>query len=156
MHRIDDTANRHQSYALLTIEQCMLLVPQREVRTLESVLDIRIEQPPTRGVGWLSFELQDWPVYGMDAALNPLSEIPASQRICVVLTHAEGYFGILCSDITTVQGTSVEFRPLPPAMVKPRAPLSALALFEDRVGILSTVMSLAAHLDVQVEVLTTT
>ncbi|ETW95159.1 MAG: hypothetical protein ETSY1_31845 [Candidatus Entotheonella factor] len=134
----------------------MLLLPQRDVRTLESVLDIHTGHPPARGVGWLSYDHQEWPVYGMDAALNPVSDVPASQRICTLLILAEGYFGLLCSDITTVQGSAVEFRPLPPAMAKPNTPLSALALFRDRVGLVSTTMALAAHFHVNVATLTIT
>jgi hypothetical protein len=148
--------DQNQSYVILTIEQRMLLLPQSEVRTLESVLDIHTGQPPVHGVGWLSFEYQDWPVYGVDAALNPLSKVPDSQRICVLLTLAEGYFGLLCSDITTMHGSAVEFRPLPLAMAKPNTLLSALALFRDRIGLLSTGMSLSVYFSINVEELTTT
>jgi hypothetical protein len=150
MDRTSETAsdNQNQSYVLLTIEQHMLLLPQREVRTLESVLDIRAEHPPAHGVGWLSFAYQDWPVYGMDTALNPLSTVPTSQRICVLLTLEKGYFGLLCSDVTTAQSSAVEFRSLPQAMAKPLTPLRALALFRDRVGLVSTAMALAAYFSV--------
>lgn len=142
--------HQNQSYALLTIEQRLLLLPQHEVRTLESVLDIRTAHPPVHGVGWLSFEHHDWPVYSMDAALNPLSAVPASQRICAILTLAEGYFGLLCSDVTTAQSSAVVLRPLPQAMAKSHTPLSALALFGDRVGLVSTAIALARYFSVHV------
>lgn len=152
MHRPTETIpeHPHPSYALLTIGQRMLLLPQSEVHTLESVLDIRTEQPPLHGVGWLSFEHQDWPVYGMDAALDPLSEIPASQRVCVLLILEKGYVGLLCSDVTTVRSAAVECRPLPQAMATPHTPLRALALFGDRIGLVSTTMALASYLRVNV------
>lgn len=148
--------NRAQSYALLTIEQRMLLMPQSEVRTLESALDIHTGHPPEHGVGWLSFEHHDWPVYGIDSALNPLSDVPVSQRICALLTLAEGYFGLLCSNIATVQGSTVEFRPLPPAMAQPNTPIRALTVFRDRVGLVSTAMALAVYFRVHVDPLTIT
>lgn len=147
--------NRDRSYALLTLDQRTLLMPQSEIRTLESVLDIHTGHPPVQAVGWLSFEQQDCPVYGMDAALAPLSEVPVSQRICVLLTLSQGYFGLLCSDIATLPGSAVEFRPLPAAMATPNTPLRALALFEGRVALVSTAMALAAYLSVNVEALTT-
>jgi hypothetical protein len=157
MDRTSGTAadSQNPSYAFLTIEQHTLLLPQCEVRTLESVLDIRTEQPPAYGVGWLSFAPQDWPVYGLDTALYPLSTVPASQRICVLLTLKEGYFGLLCSNVKTTQRSAVEFRPLPPAMAKPLTPLRALVLFGDRVGLVSSAMALAGYLGVHVETLTT-
>ena len=147
--------NQNQPHALLTIGQRMLLLPQREVRTLESVLDIRTGHPPVHGVGWLSFEHQDWPVYGIDAALTPLTAVPASQRICVLLTLRSGYFGLLCSDVTTVAGSAVELQPVPQAMAKPQTPLCALALFDNRVGLVSSALDLSVYLRVQVETLIT-
>jgi hypothetical protein len=157
MARTSKTADDSQnpSYAFLTIEQHTLLLPQREVRTLESVLDIRTEQPPAYGVGWLPFAHQDWPVYGLDPALHPLSTIPAGQRICVLLTLEEGYFGLLCSNVTTTHSSAAEFRPLPQAMAKPLTPLCALVRFEDRIGLVSSAMALATYFGIYVETLTT-
>ena len=148
--------NPRQSYALLTVEQHLLLLPQRDVRTLESVLDLRAEQPPAHGVGWLSFERQDWPVYAMDAAFNPLSAVPANQRICALLTLEEGYAGLLCSDVAIAPDTAVEFRPLPQAMAKSHRPFHALALFGDRLGLVSSATVLAAHFSEHVETLIVT
>ena len=147
---------QHQSYALLTIEQRLLLLPQREVRTLESVLDVRTDDPPDHGVGWLPFERQDWPVYSMDAALNPLSAAPPKQRICVLLTLPEGHVGILCSDVTMAPGSTVELRPLPQAMATPYRPFTALALVGDRIGLVSAATALAAYFNVNREAFSTT
>ena len=158
MDRMSEMApdNQNQPYALLTIEQHMLLLPQREVCTLESVLNIRTGNPPDDGVGWLSFGHHDWPVYGMDTALNPLSAVPANQRICALLTLEEGYFGLLCSNASTAQSSAVACRPLPRAMAKPLTPIRALVWFGDRVGLVSTAIALAAYLSVPVEALITT
>lgn len=130
MERISGAADTGQdrTYALLTIEHRKLLLPQSEVRTLESVLDIRTKHPPVKGVGWLAFEQHHWTVHGMDASLNPLTEVPANQRICILLTLEEGYFGLLCTDVTTVQRSAVELQPLPLAMTMPHTPISSLAL----------------------------
>jgi len=92
----------------------------------------------------------------MDAALNPLSAVPTNQRICVLLTLTGGYFGLLCSDVTTVPGPAVAFRPLPPAMATSHRPFHALALVEDRVGLVSTAETLAVYLSVKAEALSTT
>ena len=158
MQRTPETTpdNQHQSYALLTIEQRLLLLPQREVRTLESVLDMRADDPPDYGVGWLPFEQQDWPVYSMDAALNPLSAAPAKQRICVLLTLPEGHLGLLCSDVAMAPGSTFELRPLPRAMAKPHRPFTALAVVGDRIGLVSAATVLAAYFNVNLEALSAT
>jgi hypothetical protein len=148
--------DQHQSYALLTIEQRLLLLPQREVRTLESVLDMRADDPPDHGVGWLPFEQQNWPVYSMDTALNPLSAAPAKQRICALLTLPEGHVGLLCSDVAMAPGSTVKLRPLPQAMAKSHRPFTALALVGDRIGLVSTATVLATYFNVNVEALSAT
>ncbi len=147
--------DRERTYVLLTIEHRKLLLPQNEVRTLESVLDIRAQYPPVNGVGWLPFEHHHWPVYGMDAALNPLSTVPSNQRICAVLTLEGGYFGLLGTDVATVQGSAVELQPLPRAMAMPNTPLRSLALLGDHIGLVSAAAALAVYFQVNLEALVT-
>ncbi len=158
MERRPEAIGTHQdrTYALLTIEHRKLLLPQSEVRTLESVLDIHTEHPPAKGIGWLAFEHHHWPVYGMDGSLSPLAEVPTNQRICLLLTYAEGYFGLLCTDVTTVQSSAIELQPLPLAMTNPHTPLSSLALIEDYVGLVSMAAVLATYFNVNFEALVTT
>ena len=139
-----------QLYALLSLHHHALLLPQGGIRTLESVLDISLDGQLANSVGWLPFEGDRWPVYGLDERLNPCSELPKTQRLCVLLSIEGGYFGLLCQNSATLRGSAVCIRPLPTAMIKPGSPLRGLALYSDGVGLMSTAEALATFLGVGV------
>ena len=82
-------------YAVLSLDHQSLLLPQRDVMTLESVLDVRVDEPLPHSIGWLPFTGAHWPVYGFDDNLHPQAELPPSQRLCVLLNLEGGGFGIL-------------------------------------------------------------
>lgn len=137
------TTDQDNSYALLSLGQRALLIPQHELRTLESVMDVHTSEQPAHGVGWLQFEDNHWPVYSLDEALQPLPAMPSTQRICALLSHTDGYFGLTCSNVRTLRGTELRSRSLPAPMSNPESPLSGLVLYEDRVGVVSTASALA-------------
>jgi hypothetical protein len=142
-----------QLYALLSLHNHALLLPQGNIRTLESVLDISLGGQLANSVGWLPFEGDLWPVYGLDEGLNPLSELPETQRLCVLLSLEDGYFGLLCQNCVTLLGSAVRTRPLPTAMIKPGSPIRSLALYGDRIGLVSTAEALATFLGIGVDLL---
>jgi hypothetical protein len=142
-----------QLYALLSLNNHALLLPQGDIRTLESILDMSSGDQLANSVGWLPFEGDHWPVYGLDAGLNPCPELPEAQRLCVLLSIESGYFGLLCQNSATLPGSAVRIRPLPTAMIKPGSPLRGLALYGDRVGLVSTAEALAIFLGVGVGLL---
>ena len=142
-----------QLYALLSLHHHALLLPQGDIRTLESVLDMNLGGQLANSVGWLPFEGDRWPVYGLDEGLNPCSGLPETQRLCALLSVESGYFGLLCQNIATLPGSAVRIRPLPTAMIKSGSPLRGLALYGDRVGLVSSAEALATFLDVGVGLL---
>jgi hypothetical protein len=153
MSRAQPIVDTNQLYALLSLHNHVLLLPQGDIRTLESVLDVSPSGQLANSVGWLPFEGDRWPVYGLDEDLNPCSELLETQRLCVLLNIEGGYFSLLCQNIATLPGSAVRFCPLPPAMIKPGSPLQGLALYGDRVGLVSTAEALATFLDVGVSFL---
>jgi hypothetical protein len=131
-------------YVCLSLGRQALLLPQHDIRILESVLDVSMEDRPVDGVGWLHFEKRRWPVYCCNEELQPLPIMPLQQRICALLTCAPGYFGLLCAHVATVPGAQLRIRPLAAAMARAHSPLCGLTLYHGRVGLVST----AAHLAV--------
>ena len=137
------------SYVLLSLGQRRLLLPQQEVHTLESVWDMVTTDRPQGGVGWLPYAGDSWPVYGLDEMLNPLSDVPANQRICALLNLDDRYMGLLCTDIATIPGSAIHPRPLPQAMYRPVSPIVGLVQYEDDVGLVSTAAALATFLGIK-------
>ncbi|MFO1351943.1 MAG: hypothetical protein U1F68_15220 [Gammaproteobacteria bacterium] len=137
-----------QSYALLTLDRRLLLLPQSEILTLEPVLDVEVTRKPAKGVGWLGFEGRDWPVYALDDDLNPLPVAPTQRRVCVLVNASGQYIGLICSSIATVRAAELRTRSLPAAMTRPGTLLRGLALHNDRLGVVSTGEALANYLQV--------
>lgn len=139
-------AGPERRYALVSLGSRMLLLPQHEICTLEPVLDVNTSDQPAHGVGWLRFEHNHWPVYSLDETLLPLPAMPSTQRICALLSYTDGYFGLTCSNVRTLQGTELRSRSLPAPMWNPESPLDGLVLYGDRVGVVSTASMLAHFL----------
>ncbi len=137
-----------QAFVILSLGTCRLLLPQSEMRLLESVLDVQISEPPVNGLGWLPFDGSQWPVYGLDAKLNPLLVLPPTYRICALVSHADGYFGLVCTDVVTVAAETLDVRPLPVPMVRPQSPVRGVALQGDQVVLASRSEALAEFLGV--------
>ena len=134
----------NSQYVCLSLCRQALLLPQYDLRILESVLDVNIADRPVDGVGWLRFEKRRWPVYCFNEELHPWPVMPPQQRICALFTCASGYFGLMCANVATVPGAQIRIRPLAAAMARPHSPLCGLALYHGKVGWVST----AAHLAV--------
>ncbi len=137
-----------QPYALLSLDDHTLLLPQGDISSLEPVLDVITDEPPPHGVGWLRFEGVGWPVYCLDAELKPLPDIPHLYRICIVLHDHERYFGLTCANVAMLPGAAVRAQLVPEAMSRPKSPLCGLALYEGTVRLVSTAAALAAFLEV--------
>lgn len=133
-------------YARLVTKAGIVLVPQSDVRTLESVLELHREEHDDTSVGSLEFEDALWPVYCVDEAFHPVSEIPSDQRICVLLRCDQEYFGLMCTDITTVNRAHIQSRPVPMAMRQYSSVLEALALYDGRLSLVSATTLLAKAL----------
>jgi hypothetical protein len=118
--------SKHPRYVTLTLGDTILALPQGEVHTLESMLDL---QPDRQGwrIGWIALHGQRWPVYCPAPSLEPLASLPDARRICVMLTVADGLFGLACEAVATVDAERLETVALPACMSTPEHPIGALA-----------------------------
>lgn len=150
-----NTANLQQSsnsIALLAITAVRLVLPQNDIRSLESAADIDAQHPQPDSVGWIAYAAQTWPVYCLTANLQLLANIPTERRACVLLSSGSGYIGILCDAVQIARqielGTAHE---LPTAMHQPFTPVLGLVNVNDgQVGCLTSAKQLVAHIHRQV------
>lgn len=115
-------------YVALGLGGLNLLLPRHQIYALEPRLDLEPEEEGHDYVGWIEVEGERWPVYCFSAGLCLLPEIPDKHRICVLLTHGQDYFGLLCERVMALEGTQVRLTPLPACMRTPSTPIDALAL----------------------------
>lgn len=138
-------ADGKRAYSVLKLDLLVLLVPQQEVRTLEPLDDLETAEPPACGVGWIHFGNERRPVYCFSEQLRRLPKVPATRRICAVLTAGEHTFGFMCSEVSMLRLPEVRVSPMPEAMILPGRPIHALALHEGTVMCVSSAARLLAH-----------
>jgi hypothetical protein len=116
----------------LTLGEATLAVPQGEVHTLESMLDLEPDGQGLR-IGWITLHGQRWPVYCPSASLEPLASLPDARRICVMLAVGSELFGLACESVSTVDAEHLDAVALPTCMATSEHPISALARSGDEV-----------------------
>ena len=146
MARVTPTVERTPLYAMMRFDGRKLLLPQSEVWALEPAVDVDTTTRSPHGVGWISHQGDWWPVYCLTRDLAVLAELPEARRICALLKKREGYLGMVCDDLITVQGESLQFYPVPVCMRSSSSPIQNLAILGKDVGLVSTTAHLGAFI----------
>jgi hypothetical protein len=133
--------------ALLKIDNLNLLVPQSEVRSLESAADIDITAPALHGVGWIAYAHKRVPVYNLSEELNLLYVTSNERRACVILTMGSGFIGVLCNDLIILKNINLKWREIPHVMRLTDTPVLALAEYEDRLVCMSNTHAITAYIE---------
>ncbi len=138
------------AFAVLTLDGYKWLLPQAEIQSLESILDIDREVRVPHSVGAVAFTDQWWPVYCLSGELQILPHLPDSRRVCPLLDNSADRFGLVCDSVETL-AEAPRLLALPACMVLPDSPIQALVLLNDGLGCVTTTERLAALLAAVVE-----
>jgi len=132
--------------ALLKISGLRMMLPQREIRALESGDSIVQLDAAPHSVGWLQHAQQRCPVYCLSQDLSLLPAAPPERRACVLLSAGAGYVGILCDDVSIAAQSQEQQHELPLAMRLPGTPVLALmAMGDEGIVCLTSAEQLVAH-----------
>ena len=135
----------HRALTRLTLDGYPWLLPQAEIHSLESLLDIDREVRAPRGVGAIAFGGEWWPVYCLSGELRLLPQLPDSRRICVLLDNGADRFGLVCDQVETL-AEAPPLLALPACMGPPDSPIQALASLGEGLGCATNTEHLAALL----------
>lgn len=151
--RADATTNMATTVAaqmhkvvVLTIDGLKLILPQGDIRTVESVTDVDTADSPASGAGWIKYLGRRWPVYCLSDELDFLSHAPNTRRACVMLalqSGHSGYLGLLCDDARVLANFVQQSFPVPASMQLKESPISALVNYEDGLACISN----ASHIE---------
>lgn len=133
------------AFAVLTVDGRRWLVPQAEIQSLESLLDIDREVRIPHSVGAVAFASEWWPVYCLSGELQILPQLPNSRRACPLLDNGADRFGLVCDRVEAL-AEAPRLQVLPACMALPDSPVQALALLDDGLGCVTTTERLAAML----------
>ena len=134
-----------RALAKLTLDGHLWLLPQAEIHSLESPLDIDQEVQAPRGIGAIALGGEWWPVYCLSGELRLLPQLPDSRRICALLDNGADRFGLVCDQVETLAETP-PLLALPACMGTPDSPIQALAPLDRGLGCVTNTEHLAALL----------
>lgn len=133
--------------ALLKINSLNLLLPQSDVRTLESASDIDPVAPALHSIGWVTYARKHWPVYCLSEELFLMAELPVERRACALMAMGAGYIGILCDDMIILKDFSAPRFDIPVAMKGPDTPLLHLVAYEQGIACVSNAKQMTAYVE---------
>lgn len=134
-----------RAFAVLTLDGRTWLLPQAEIRALESLLDIEREVRIPHSVGAVAFAGEWWPVYSLSGELQLLPHVPDSRRACPLLDNGADRFSLVCDQVETLPEPP-RLLAVPACMALPDSPIQALVLLKDGLGCVTTTERLAVLL----------
>lgn len=140
-------AGSNSTAALLKINGLNLLLPQGEIRTLESATDIDSAAAALQSVGWILYLSKHWPVYCLTEELTLVEAVPAERRACAMLAMGAGYIGIMCDDMIMLKDFAAQRHELPLAMRLPGTPISHLVAYGEGIACVSKAARLTAYIE---------
>lgn len=141
----------HGTFLAIHLGSLRLLVPQEDVRTVESVADIRTPTSKPGALGSIRAGRERLPVYCLAETLTELHTTPASRRICPILAAQDGRYGLLCDEVELIPARELDVRPLPPAMRRHAAAVGGLALHGERLVCISSADVLLGTLQILID-----
>ena len=139
--------NSGSSVALIKINNLNLILPQGEVRALESVSDIDRTAASFPVLGKIRYAQSSWPVYCLSEEMQFMQDIPQQRRACVLIPVSMGYIGILCDDMIVLKEFKSIPHELPIAMRLPRTPILHLFEYESDIACASNSAKLTAYIE---------
>jgi chemotaxis signal transduction protein len=142
------------AFAVLTLDGRHWLIPQNEIHSLETVLDMTADaaqldaQEPVapNPAGFLPFRGQLWPVYCLGGDFARLQNAPGNRRIVVLLNHDHLALGLMCDEIEVLGRDHGKLQALPACMGTATHPLRALLSHGEDLAYVTTTARLAALL----------
>lgn len=138
-----NTLGNIKNFAFLDLVQIKLLLPQSEIKSIESGFDVKNIDDKKYSERSIKLDDKEFPVYCFSTDLSSMQYIPDEYRVCVVVQSDKYCFGVLCSQITTIEHSQLRFYPIPGCMHTEHSPIFALAQYERQVICISSALRLA-------------
>lgn len=132
-------------YAVLHIGELRLFVPQTEIKGLEPIDVVKAGD----GNGCFEYVLsksERCPVYVIDEKLKPQQQLLGNSQECVLLDDGLSQFAMVCEQLDEAMREQIQLRSIPRSMRTVQSPIQALAVFEGRLGCITTTALLHQYL----------
>jgi hypothetical protein len=146
MQQLSRYASNTSTAALLKIGSLNLLLPQGDIRTLESSADVDTIAPALYSVGWITYLQKRWPVYCLAEELALMNIVPPERRACAMIAMGVGYIGIMCDDMIVLKDFTAQRYELPAAMKMADTPILYLVDYEQGIASVCNANRLTAYI----------
>jgi hypothetical protein len=137
------TATR-RTLAVLSFAGVRIALEQRDLGEIESAAEVQAARDGL-GIGCVQSQGRPWPVYALDARLQPVATRDAARRVCAMLVLDDVRFGLLVDDLALLDPKRATAFAVPGAMRLADSPLRALLRVDDGVIAQTSAAALAAR-----------
>lgn len=130
---------------VLAIDGLKLILPQRDIRTVESIGDVELAEKTPTSIGTINYRGQRWPVVCVSSGLLILNAVPASRRACVMLALDGQFLGLLCDDAKVLLNFTQQSFAIPNSMRTHDSPITGLIQYEQSLACLSDAIHLFSY-----------
>lgn len=138
---LDSIPNTNE-FLQLEIDKTRLLIPQEQVSSIESVMDIQSRASDTFSVGTVMNDGHLYEVFDFDAEIHPNNSMSDSRKMCVCVNDGEVAFAIACDSISRLNRNEVKLFKLPVCMQTGSCPVSYIGIRKERIYNLISIRAL--------------
>lgn len=135
-----------EQVVVLSAGRLSLVFPQREIRTLEPVLDLESGEH-SLSIGDIVLDEGTWPIFALTEDLELLASAPEKGRVCVLMSHENWRFGLLCDKVANAPAQDMTPQPLPECMRQPATVVHGLSVVGNQVMCLTRAEAMWRYLD---------
>ena len=128
--------------AVISFDGVHLLLPQKEVGTIEVVNNILEESDTPGAFGTLKSGGREWSVFALSSYFEKKQECPPDYKYCVGINYEEqaGAYSLVCEEVSTLKiENASELKSLQPCMKSSDCPIESLVLKNNRLMLVSNV-----------------
>lgn len=134
-------------WVLLAFDGLRLVVPQRDVKTIELHSALQIAVDGEAQAGWYEQANELWPAYNLDRNLALQASEPLARQFCVFMETQGKVAGVLCDHVSMLASDDdLTVQPMARCLVAEQSPLRALGLLNGEVVIATRGADFAAYL----------
>ena len=144
--KIEQLKDLSEQVVVLSVGRLALVFPQREIRTLEPVLDLESGEN-SLSIGDIVLDEGTWPIFALNENLELLASGPETGRVCMLMSHERWRFGLLCDKVANGPARDLISQPLPDCMRQQATVVNSLAVVSGQVMCLTRAEAIWRYLD---------
>lgn len=132
-HDKSQAVNSQAAYHVtkLLFDNVEVIIPQREVVSIESIHELKAVGKDKNCIGEIDRKPVNVPVYSFSDEMEILPGVSEARSKCVVISHNEGDFSLLCRDIQNAVLSDMRLQEVPLCMHNREMPLTHLCLYKE-------------------------